>query len=109
MFATLRPDRAALGERRRNHAAGLASSLRHSGTGTQEPLWERLETCSIPMLVLAGANDPRFVAAGLRIAAASGGVFAAVPGAGHAAHLEQPALCARLVESWLSTTVARQS
>jgi 2-succinyl-6-hydroxy-2,4-cyclohexadiene-1-carboxylate synthase len=104
MFGSLRPEGAEVAERRRNTAPGLASSLRRAGAGTQEPLWERLGACSIPMLVLAGANDPRFVAAGLRIAKATGGVFSAVPGAAHAAHLEQPALCARLVESWLSST-----
>jgi 2-succinyl-6-hydroxy-2,4-cyclohexadiene-1-carboxylate synthase len=104
MFATLRVDAAALAERGRNTPAGLASSLRAAGTGTQEPLWERLAGCEIPVLALAGAGDPRFVAAGLRIAELTGGVFSAVVGAGHAAHLEQPALCARIVESWLAAT-----
>jgi 2-succinyl-6-hydroxy-2,4-cyclohexadiene-1-carboxylate synthase len=104
MFATLRVDAAALAERGRNTAAGLASSLRTAGTGTQEPLWDRLAGCEIPVLALAGANDPRFVAAGLRIAELTGGVFSAVVGAGHAAHLEQPALCVRIVESWLAAT-----
>jgi len=104
MFGTLRPDAAEIDERRRNTAAGLASSLRLAGTGTQQPLWDRLATCRVPVLVLAGANDPRFVVAGLRIAALTGGVFSAVPGAAHAAHLEQPALSARFVASWLSAT-----
>jgi 2-succinyl-6-hydroxy-2,4-cyclohexadiene-1-carboxylate synthase len=104
MFATLPADAAELAERRRNTPAGLASSLRLAGTGTQEPLWERLAGVDLPVLALAGANDPRFVAAGLRIAALTGGVFSAVVGAAHAAHLEQPALCARIVESWLSAT-----
>lgn len=104
MFATLRVDAAALAERGRNTPGGLASSLRTAGTGTQEPLWDRLAGCEIPVLAMAGANDPRFVAAGLRIAEATGGVFSAVVGAAHAAHLEQPALCARIVESWLAAT-----
>jgi 2-succinyl-6-hydroxy-2,4-cyclohexadiene-1-carboxylate synthase len=104
MFASLRADAADAAERRRNTAAGLASSLRLTGTGTQEPLWYRLAGCRLPVLALAGANDPRFVAAGLRIAELTGGVFSAVVGAGHAAHLEQPALCARIVESWLAAT-----
>lgn len=104
MFANLRTDAQALAERGRNTPAGLASSLRTAGTGTQEPLWERLAGCEIPVLAIAGANDPRFVAAGLRIAELTGGVFSAVVGAGHAAHLEQPALCVRIVESWLAAT-----
>jgi 2-succinyl-6-hydroxy-2,4-cyclohexadiene-1-carboxylate synthase len=104
MFSTLRSTNAEVAERRRNSAAGLASSLRRAGTGTQEPLWDRLAGCELPVLALAGANDPRFVAAGLRIAELTGGVFSAVVGAGHAAHLEQPALCARIVEGWLAAT-----
>jgi 2-succinyl-6-hydroxy-2,4-cyclohexadiene-1-carboxylate synthase len=104
MFATLRADAAEMTERRRNTPAGLASSLRLAGTGTQEPLWDRLAEFDLPVLALAGANDPRFVSAGMRIAELTGGVFSAVVGAGHAAHLEQPALCARIVESWLSAT-----
>jgi 2-succinyl-6-hydroxy-2,4-cyclohexadiene-1-carboxylate synthase len=104
MFATLRSDAAARAERGRNTPAGLASSLRLAGTGTQEPLWDRLAGCEPPVLALAGANDPRFVVAGLRIAELTGGVFSTVVGAGHAAHLEQPGWCARIVESWLAAT-----
>jgi len=104
MFATLRADAADAGERRRNSAAGLASSLRLAGVGTQESLWHRLGELSMPVLVLAGATDPRYQALGARLAAGAGGTFAVVPGAGHAVHLEQPALGAAIVERWLATT-----
>jgi len=101
MFAGLR--NAGLEERLRNTAAGLASSLRLAGTGTQRPLWERLGEIGLPVLVVVGADDARFVAAGSRMAASLGdGVFSLVPGAGHAAHLAQPRLAARLVEDFLS-------
>ncbi len=48
---------AALGleERERNTAAGLASSLRLAGTGTQVPLWEELGRLGMPVLVISGA------------------------------------------------------
>ncbi|MGH9081713.1 MAG: alpha/beta fold hydrolase [Acidimicrobiales bacterium] len=86
-------------ERGRNTAAGLASSLRLAGTGTQDPLWRRLPHLAPPVLVLAGACDTRFTVAGERMArAARQGALSLVPGAGHAAHLAQPALTARLVE-----------
>lgn len=92
-----------LEERRRNTAAGLASSLRLAGTGTQEPLWGRLGELTVPVLALAGADDPRFVAAGVRLSSGVlAGVFSAVPGAGHAAHLHQPALTARMVEAFVT-------
>ncbi|HEX4082325.1 MAG TPA: alpha/beta fold hydrolase, partial [Acidimicrobiales bacterium] len=51
-------------ERRRNTAAGLASSLRLAGTGTQEPVWHRLPGLPVPTLVLVGAVDLRFAALG---------------------------------------------
>ena len=38
----------------RNTASGLASSLRLCGTGTQEPLWDRLPTLASAVLALAG-------------------------------------------------------
>lgn len=100
MFAGLREP--GLDERRRNTAAGLAASLRLAGTGTQAPLWDRLATMHVPLLCLAGADDLRFIAAGRRMArAAVDGVFSVVPGAGHAAHLAQPRLCAVLVDHFI--------
>ena len=52
MFATLADP--GLDDRRRNVAAGLASSLRLAGTGTQQPLWDRLAS-----LTHAGAGRGR--------------------------------------------------
>ena len=49
-----RPATAQRADRLRNTAAGLASSLRSTGTGTQEPLWERLGEIDMPVLILAG-------------------------------------------------------
>ena len=59
MFARL-ADAAQTVERRRNSAAGLASSLRLAGTGTQEPLWDRIPKLAVPLLALAGTDDSRF-------------------------------------------------
>lgn len=100
MFAGLRSP--GLAERRRNTPAGLASSLRLAGTGTQEPLWPALAGLAVPVLVLAGAADVRFASIGDRMARVlPAGVLALVPGAGHAAHLEQPDLAARIVLRFL--------
>lgn len=89
-------------ERARNSAAGLASSLRLCGTGTQEPLWERLAALTLPLLALAGTNDDRFAAHALRIAvSAPHAVASLVPGGGHAVHLAQPEHTWRLVDHWL--------
>jgi 2-succinyl-6-hydroxy-2,4-cyclohexadiene-1-carboxylate synthase len=89
-------------ERARNSAAGLASSLRLCGTGTQKPLWERLAELTLPVLALAGSDDDRFGAHALRIAAsAPHAVASLVPGGGHAVHLAQPEHTWRLVDHWL--------
>jgi 2-succinyl-6-hydroxy-2,4-cyclohexadiene-1-carboxylate synthase len=92
-------------ERRRNSAAGLASSLRLAGTGTQEPLWGDLGGVTAPVLALAGTDDNRFSAHALRLARQlPDGVATLVPGGGHAVHLAQPAAAARLIRHWLALT-----
>ena len=101
MFAALRSPQ--MTERLRNTPAGLASSLRLAGTGTQEPLWDRLPGLAVPVLVMAGAADPRFACLGGRmVRTLPAAVLSLVPGAGHAAHLEQPALAALMVARFLA-------
>lgn len=88
---------------RSGDAAGLAASLRLAGTGTQEPLWERLGTLDMPVLVLAGEHDAKFVATAGRLVGAIGpnAELAIVAGAGHAAHLEQPVAFLAALRPWL--------
>ena len=89
-------------ERTRNSPAGLASSLRLCGAGTQEPLWDALGAIRCPVLALAGTDDTRFAGHALRMArAARSGVASLVPGGGHAVHLAQPDHTGRIVEHWL--------
>jgi 2-succinyl-6-hydroxy-2,4-cyclohexadiene-1-carboxylate synthase len=103
MFARL-ADAAQTDERRRNSATGLAGSLRLAGTGTQEPLWDRIPALAPPLLSLAGSDDTRFAAHALRLTrAAPFGVASLIPGGGHAVHLAQPAPVGRLVGHWLAT------
>ena len=91
-------------ERGRNSASGLASSLRLCGTGTQEPLWDRLPTLTGPVLAMAGSDDTRFATHALRIASlAPRAVASLVPGGGHAVHLAQPDQAWRIVDHWLDT------
>jgi 2-succinyl-6-hydroxy-2,4-cyclohexadiene-1-carboxylate synthase len=91
-------------ERRRNSALGLASSLRLAGTGTQEPLWDRIPALATPLLALAGMDDARFAAHALRLAQeAPHAVATLIPGGGHAVQLAQPLVTARIVGHWLAT------
>jgi 2-succinyl-6-hydroxy-2,4-cyclohexadiene-1-carboxylate synthase len=85
-----------------NTAAGLASSLRLAGTGTQAPLWDRLGELEIPVLVVAGSQDPKFVALAQRLhGAIANAELAIVEGAGHTVHLEQPARFLDVLLPWL--------
>jgi pimeloyl-ACP methyl ester carboxylesterase len=58
----------------------------------------------MPVLLVTGSTDPRYQALGARLARATGGTLAVIPGAGHAVHLEQPEVTASIVRSWLATT-----
>jgi len=85
-----------------NTAGGLASALRCMGVGGQLPLWEQVRAIRMPVLVLAGENDPKFVALGDRLAAAIGenAMFVLVPDSGHAVPFEQPDSFSALVRSF---------
>lgn len=104
LFAGLTPTTAQREEREVNTPAGLASSLRLAGTGTQQPTWDRLHELDMPVLVVAGAEDAKFVAAGERMAASIGpnATFDTVAGAGHTAHLERPDRFLAILRRWLA-------
>ncbi|MBU3701670.1 MAG: alpha/beta fold hydrolase [Acidimicrobiia bacterium] len=93
LFAGLDPDRAGLDARRANTAAGLASSLRLCGTGTQTPLWDELPRITCPTLVVVGARDPKFRSLGERLCHSIGAhaALTVIADAGHNAPLERPA------------------
>lgn len=84
--------------RLQNDPRGLAESLRRMGTGAQPSLWERLGELTMPVLLLAGAEDGKFVAVNRQMAAAIPDArLAIVSGAGHTIHLEQPELFSQAV------------
>ena len=72
LFATLPPSARDDGARRANTVDGLASSLRLAGTGTQDPLWDRLDELTMPVLVVSGGLDERFTTAAHRMSDAIG-------------------------------------
>jgi 2-succinyl-6-hydroxy-2,4-cyclohexadiene-1-carboxylate synthase len=80
----------------------LALILRTAGQGVLEPVWHELAGLDIPVLAIAGARDDGYVRAARRIASeAPQGRAAVVEKAGHAAHLQQPAEVAALIEELL--------
>ena len=103
LFAGLSADAQFVAERRVNTAAGLAGSLRMAGTGSQDPLWDRLSELAMPVLVLAGADDPKFADFAERMASLIGAnaTLVIVGDAGHSVHLEQPDAVADVLDAWL--------
>ena len=82
---------AACADRLSNEGPGLAAALRGLGPGVMEPVWDRLDQLRMPVAVLAGEHDAKFVAIAHRLAGAlPDASLVVVPGAGHALHLEAP-------------------
>jgi len=91
MFAGLIATSADIQDRLRNTAEGLASSLRTSGTGSQQSLWDRLSELSMPVLLLVGSQDDKFshIANEMKSAMGANAELVEIENAGHSVHLEQ--------------------
>jgi len=86
-----------------NNLTGLANSLRGLGTGAQQSLWDRLATIGVPTLLIAGALDEKFASIAQKMAQSMPHSRLAIVGnAGHAVHLERPALFDQLVLDYLT-------
>lgn len=106
MFAGLTPGTSMRTERLANTASGLADSLRHCGTGTQQNLWPQLTRLAMPVLIICGSDDAKFAAIARRMhEALSSSEFHEIQGAGHTVHLEQTEEFVSVLGRWLSTTV----
>ena len=104
MFARIPPERQFLVERMEGTVDGLEASLLQAGTGSQDPSWDRLHRLDMPVLVLAGEQDAKYVELGrpMHEAIGANATFATVSGAGHAAHLEQPEAFLAVLRPWLA-------
>lgn len=106
LFAGLPEAATAREARGTNRVEGLAESLRHCGTGTQEPLWGRLKELTMPVLMIVGVNDTKFATLADEMVQHMGSTTADVvrlPG-GHAVHLQSPVLTAKTIFEWLSVS-----
>lgn len=72
-------------------AEDLASALRNLSVGRQESFWDRLDDLTIPVLLIAGELDTKFVTTNNMMAEGLHNVESAViADAGHNTHFEQP-------------------
>ena len=82
-------------DRLTNDPVHLGAALRGLGSGVMTPLWDRLGELNMPVTVLAGERDAKFVALGQRLARELPGArLTIVASAGHALALEAPAAVA---------------
>ena len=85
-------------DRLRNTPAGMARALRGLGTGALPPLWDRLGELTMPVALVVGERDEKFSAIAFRMADAMADTsVVVVAGAGHAVHLEAPAVVAEAI------------
>jgi 2-succinyl-6-hydroxy-2,4-cyclohexadiene-1-carboxylate synthase len=97
LFAADPPEVGALAraDQRRNRPDALAAVMRGLGTGEMQPLWDRLPELAMPVTVLVGERDGKFLALGRRIVELlPAGELVVVPG-GHGLPLENPAAVAQ--------------
>lgn len=101
LFASLPRELAQIEERRRNSPARLTHQLRVLGQGTQPSLWDRLGELEMPVTLVTGAYDKTYTDIARRMATSIGShaALVTIAGAGHAAHLEQPAAVAHVIAS----------
>ncbi|MEG5014724.1 MULTISPECIES: 2-succinyl-6-hydroxy-2,4-cyclohexadiene-1-carboxylate synthase [unclassified Microcoleus] len=72
-----------------NNPLELAKSLRNMGTGNQPSLWEKLAQNQIPILLLAGEYDDKFININTEMASlCPAATLEIVPKAGHNIHFE---------------------
>jgi len=97
-------------QRAANSALGLAASLRGLGSGAQPSYWHRLHELTMPVLLLAGADDAKFQALARAMARRiADATLQPIAAAGHATHLEQPAAFAHAVEAFLAQRLQRSA
>jgi 2-succinyl-6-hydroxy-2,4-cyclohexadiene-1-carboxylate synthase len=91
-------------ERMSQSARGLAMSLSYAGSGAMEPLWARLGDLRIPVLLIVGRRDEKFLTIGkeMQERMAENCVLKVVEDAGHAPHLENPVEFGKIVKQFLS-------
>jgi 2-succinyl-6-hydroxy-2,4-cyclohexadiene-1-carboxylate synthase len=82
-------------DQRRNRPEALAAVLRGVGTGDMEPLWDRLCEITMPVTIVVGDRDAKFLALGRRMLDRLPDGRLVVLAGGHGLPLENPAAVAQ--------------
>ncbi len=97
LFAADPPEVGALAraDQRRNRPDALAAVLRGLGAGEMQPQWDRLAELRMPVTVVVGDRDAKFLAIGRRMADPLADGELVVAAGGHVLPLENPPALAR--------------
>jgi 2-succinyl-6-hydroxy-2,4-cyclohexadiene-1-carboxylate synthase len=90
--------RLARDDQRRNRPDALAAALRGIGTGEMQPLWDRLPELTMPVIVLVGDRDGKFLALGERMVELLGDAELIRASGGHGLPLGNPAAVAHSID-----------
>lgn len=92
-------------ERLNQREAGLIGSLKGIGTGSQPSYWPHLEEMTLPILLITGEMDEKFVAISREMKSKfPNATHETVKNVGHAIHVEKPVLFATMVEEHIMKT-----
>lgn len=87
-----------------NTAAGLARALRGYGQGAQPVVWSKLPTLTLPVLVVAGAEDDQYRAIATRMASEiPNAQLMVVQGASHNPLVDQPEATLEAVSAFINS------
>lgn len=90
-------------ERMEQRAIGLANSLRGMGTGVMPALWDSLATLAMPVTLLTGELDEKFIQLNTEMQQQiTNGTHMTIPAVGHAIHVENPIKFATIVKETIS-------
>jgi 2-succinyl-6-hydroxy-2,4-cyclohexadiene-1-carboxylate synthase len=100
LFADEPPEVGALAreDQRRNRPGALAAALRGIGTGEMRPLWSRLAELTMPVTVLVGNRDAKFLALGERMVKLLPAAELMIASGGHGLPLENLDAVARAID-----------
>ncbi|PIC64263.1 2-succinyl-6-hydroxy-2,4-cyclohexadiene-1-carboxylate synthase [Sporosarcina sp. P13] len=89
-------------ERLSQQTIGLANSLRGIGTGSQRSYWDDLKRIELPVFLLTGSEDTKFVTIAREMEKHLPNVqHETIKDAGHAIHVEKPRQFATMIKSYL--------
>lgn len=89
-------------QRLQNCPKGLANSLLGMGTGSQQPLWDKLDYINNSVLLLCGSLDLKFCQIAFEMKKQlRNSIYKEINDVGHTIHVEQPRIFGKIIREFL--------